>query len=873
MSCKRSTATPPAATLLLLVLLAIYTSFHLEPISGFQLRNLRLTYRSSSRDTQQTKTSATSATSLASSYYAVENDNSGPGGSEVHRLIINSLPGQKDDNEHGNPIVIETGKIGRQAAGAVTLTRGDTVLYATASRDESPKEGLDFLPLSVEHQERFSAVGMTSGGYNKRDGRPAEHEVLTCRLIDRPLRPLIADGWRHETQLLSWVLSYDGSRSCDPLAIIASSTALYLSDIPLTKAVAAAMVGYDSENDQLILNPTHKEMETSDLQLIVAGTKDAVLMIEGAANFLPEKTMTRAVKFGHDAIRAICEAVEDLGHVMGVEKKFDTLLQPPEGLQERVDELMTEKVDAMFALGGTKTTQGPVKKKLQNELIEALSVGVEDDVVFSPADIKNAFKDLLCRRMFHLGRTTGKRCDGRALDEIRHLSMDTGILPRVHGSALFTRGETQVVASTTLGDSGMRQKIDKIDGLEEKRFYLQYTFPPSCVGETGRVGAPGRREIGHGNLAERALIPTLPKEEDFPYTIRVESLVTESHGSSSMASVCGGCLALMDAGVPIKNPVAGIAMGMLLGDKDGVSDDNAVILSDILGTEDALGTMDFKVAGDRTGITTFQLDIKCEGLSLETMERALEQARKGRLHILDAMDAVLPKARDSLPATVPKLLRFSVPPDSIGKIIGPGGKQIRAIIEDFELTNMDVNDDGNVQVSSFNAEKLAEVEEFVKLLLSGPAGGKGKREERPEYKGPEPVEGEIYMGKITGIHPFGVFLEFMPGAEDGSYPGLEGLCHISQLAKERVRSCEGYVKSLNTDQFEVKYLGISDAGKRQLSRKDALPGGGGGGNSSRPPRKNGAAKEAESSSPSPTTAMSEDELDVIAQAIQGVQEL
>jgi polyribonucleotide nucleotidyltransferase len=371
----------------------------------------------------------------------------------------------------------------------------------------------------------------------------------------------------------------------------------------------------------------------------------------------------------------------------------------------------------------------------------------------------------------------------------------------------------------------------------------------------------------------RALIPALPKEEDFPYTIRVESLVTESHGSSSMASVCGGCLALMDAGVPIKNPVAGIAMGMLLGNKDGVSDDNAVILSDILGTEDALGTMDFKVAGDRTGITTFQLDIKCEGLSLETMERALEQARKGRLHILDAMDKVLPKPRDSLPPTVPKLLRFTVPPDSIGKIIGPGGKQIRAIIEDFKLSNMDVNDDGEVQVSSFDAEKLAEVEEFVKLLLSGPPG-KGKREERPEYKGPEPVEGEIYMGKITGIHPFGVFLEFMPGAEDGSYPGLEGLCHVSQLAKDRVRNCEAYVKSLNTEQFEVKYLGISDAGKRQLSRKDAMGGGGGGGNTERGPPRNNARQKEKEQSPSPSeTAMSEDELDVIAQAIQGVKEM
>jgi polyribonucleotide nucleotidyltransferase len=415
----------------------------------------------------------------------------------------------------------------------------------------------------------------------------------------------------------------------------------------------------------------------------------------------------------------------------------------------------------------------------------------------------------------------------------------------------------------------MRQKIDKIDGTEEKRFYLQYTFPPSCVGETGRVGAPGRREIGHGNLAERALVPTLPSEADFPYTIRVESLITESHGSSSMASVCGGCLALMDAGVPIKKPIAGIAMGMLLGDKEGVSDENALILSDILGTEDALGTMDFKVAGDREGITTFQLDIKCEGLTLETMERALEQARKGRLHILDAMEEVLPKPRETLPDTVPKIQGFEIPVDSIGKVIGPGGKQIRAVIEDFELTNMNVDDEGKIQITGYNQEKLNEAQEFVMKLI-GDGGGRGgdrggKREERIPYAGPEPVEGEVYTGKIKGIHNFGVFLEFMPGAEDGSYSGLEGLCHVSELAKDRVRNCEGYVKSLGVEDFDVVYLGVNNAGKRQLSRKQALD---------KPPnsRKTSTAN-GKAESDSTESAMTEDELAVIAQAIEGVQDL
>lgn len=394
---------------------------------------------------------------MKSSYYSIESDDSGPGSSPVHRLIIHKLPGQKEDDEGDNengstvhkhhPMVLETGKIGRQAAGSLTLTRGDTVLYATAARDDSPRDGLDFLPLSVEHQERFSSVGLTSGGYNKRDGRLAEHEVLTCRLIDRPLRPLIADGWRHETQLLSWVMSYDGIRSCDPLAIVAASTALFISDVPLTKAVAAAMVGYDRETDTLMLNPTNEEMDKSQLQLIVAGTKDAVLMIEGAADFLPEETMIRAVKFGHDAIRVICEGVEEFGKVAGKEKMFNTLVKAPEGLQARVDELMTEKVDRMYEMGGTKTTQGPVTKQLQNELIESLT-GDTEEMEYLKSDIKNTFKDLLCRRMFERAKKTGKRCDGRDLDEVRELTMETGFLPRVHGSALFTRGETQVVATS-----------------------------------------------------------------------------------------------------------------------------------------------------------------------------------------------------------------------------------------------------------------------------------------------------------------------------------------------------------------------------------------------------------------------------------------
>jgi polyribonucleotide nucleotidyltransferase len=537
-------------------------------------------------------------------------------------------------------------------------------------------------------------------------------------------------------------------------------------------------------------------------------------MIEGAADFLPEALMVEAVSFGHDAIKVLCQGLEELGKVAGKVKKYDTIDPFPEGLRETMEKSYASVVDSIYASGG------PGSKGDQSSATSALSSLVMEEMeVLYPEQkyaIKSELKSLMCRRMYALGSETSTRIDGRRLDEVRSIEADVGLFPRVHGSALFTRGQTQVVATATLGDSGMRQKIDRISGMEQKRFYLQYTFPPSCVGETGRVGAPGRREVGHGNLAERALIPALPSEADFPYAIRVESLVTESNGSSSMASVCGGCLALMDAGVPIVSPVAGIAMGMLL--KDGRTDDNAVILSDILGAEDALGTMDFKVAGNREGITTFQLDIKCEGLTLETMKRALDQARIGRLHILDEMDKALTGPRGELPSTVPKVVKMKISADSIGKVIGPGGKQIRALIEDFGLSNIDVGEDGTVQLSGFDRGQIEKAREMIEsLTLSMGGGGGGRRggggggrgggeprEPRPEYVGEAPEEGKTYTGKITGIHQFGVFLEILPGAEDGSTPGLEGLCHVSDLHIERVRSCEGFVGSMNTETLEGK---------------------------------------------------------------------
>ncbi len=422
----------------------------------------------------------------------IETSSDGPAGGSTTKLTVHlGAPG------HPEPLVFETGKIGRQAAGAITLTRGETVLYTTACRDKDPKESIDFLPLSVEHQERFSSAGLTSGSYNKRDGRPSEHEILTCRLIDRPLRPLVADGWRHETQILNWVLSYDGKRDCDPLAITASAAALWISDVPLAKPVAAAMVGYI--DGQFVLNPTNEQMEMSSLHLTIAGTKDAVLMIEGAADFLPEDIMIDAVSFGHESIKTICVALEELGEAVGKEKNYSTLIKPAEGMQEEVNEAMGDKVEALWNEEGKKSDLSSAMSALSKEVWATFEEKYPDN----KNEVMKCYKNLLSKKMYQKAKATGVRCDGRALDEVRVIDVETTMLPKVHGSALFTRGETQSIATATLGDSGMKQKIDKLDGVQEKRFYLQYNFPPSCVGETGRVGMPGRREVGHGNLAER----------------------------------------------------------------------------------------------------------------------------------------------------------------------------------------------------------------------------------------------------------------------------------------------------------------------------------------------------------------------------------
>jgi len=785
----------------------------------------------------------------------------------VHTLTVNL--GYAGNSK---PLVFETGKVGRQASGAVMLTRGDTVVYSTACFDDEARE-IDFVPLSVEYQERFSSAGTTSGSFNKRDGRPSEHEILTCRIIDRPIRPLIPKGWHHETQLLTWVLSYDGKRSCDPLAVCATSAALSISEIPLSKPIAAVMVGY--VNGTFILNPTNKQMENSELELVVAGTSDAILMIEGAANFLPENVILDALEFAHPAIKTICNGFAELSEKIGKEKFVSTLEEIPDGIDDAVQSLLDEKVEELFATRN-KDDQSNAMSELTHYVRDTLEEQYPEEQ--DRKAIQSSLNKLLSKKIYNLAKESSIRVDGRALNQIRDISSEVSVLPRVHGSSVFTRGETQVVATATLGDSGMKQKIEKLDGMNYKRFYLQYTFPPSCVGETGRVGMPGRREVGHGNLAERSLIAAVPDEESFPYTIRVETLITESHGSSSMASVCGGCLALMDAGVPVSRPVAGIAMGMLLDEKTKITDDNAIILSDISGFEDALGTMDFKVAGDRNGISAFQLDIKCEGLTMSTLQRALQQAKEGRLHILDKMEAVLSEHRQELPPTIPRMTTFSIDPDTIGKVIGPGGRQIRAIIEDFDLVNMDVKESGEVQVTSFNTTMMDECVTFVKTLVTqsdrgkrggGRGGGRGDGDKkRPEYSGPPPEVGQTYKGKIKGIHQFGVFIEILPPVDEES-AGLEGLCHVSELHVERVRNCEGFVNSLNVEELEVKLLAINDKGQLKLSRKAVLEERRNGNRQ----RSNVVKKPVDNVDKKGTNTMLKDEIDVIEKAIETVESM
>uniref|UniRef100_A0A803Q492 polyribonucleotide nucleotidyltransferase n=1 Tax=Cannabis sativa TaxID=3483 RepID=A0A803Q492_CANSA len=737
-------------------------------------------------------------------------------------------------------ILVETGHIGRQASASVTATDGETIVYTSVCLADTPSEPSDFFPLSVFYQERFSAAGRTSGGFFKREGRTKDHEVLICRLIDRPLRPTMLKGFYHETQILSWVLSYDGLHSPDALAITAAGIAVALSEVPNAKTIAGVRIGL--VGDKFIINPTTKEMEDSKLDLLLAGTDDAILMIEGYCDFLPEEKLLEAVQIGQDAVRGICNEVESLVKKCGKPKMFDAIKLPPPELYKHVEDiignelvqvlqirskiprkkaltLLEDKViDILSEKGYISSDTTPVVNETISDLLEDEDedeeVVVDGEVdegdvhikptsrkttplLFSEVDVKLVFKEVTSKYLRRCIVENGRRSDGRTLEEIRPINSRCGLLPRAHGSALFTRGETQSLAVATLGDRQMAQRIDNLVGVDDwKRFYLQYTFPPSCVGEVGRIGGPSRREIGHGMLAERALEPVLPSEDDFPYTVRVESTITESNGSSSMASVCGGCLALQDAGVPIKSHIAGIAMGMVLDTKEFGGDGSPIILSDITGSEDASGDMDFKVAGNEDGVTAFQMDIKVAGITLPIMRKALLQAKDGRKHILAEMLKCSPPPSRALSKHAPLIHVMKVRSEKIHVIIGSGGKKIKSIIEETGVDGIDTEEDGTVKITARDLLSLEKATAIISNLTMVPSVG------------------DIYRDcEIKSITNYGAFVEIAPGRE--------GLCHVSELSSNYIAKPEDAFKV--GDRVDVKLIEVNEKGQLRLSRRALLP--------------------------------------------------
>ena len=685
---------------------------------------------------------------------------------------------------HGKTITFESGKIARQANGSVVVRCGDTIVLATACSSPDPLPDVNFLPLRVDYQEKFSSVGKTVSGFIKREGKPTERETLVSRLIDRPIRPMIEEGYHHDLQLLSFVLSYDNEHLPDTLAICACSAALCLSDVPLIKPIAAVRVGLI--DGKYIVNPSIDQLKNSLLDVVIAGTHEAVLMIEGSCAFLTEEQVLEAISVGHKAIAEICDTLLSFQKLHGKEKRRDTL----HVLEPDLLSIVSEKALPVLELASKtpgKKEQGAIIATATKQLLEELTQNEQ----YSKKSVEAAFDKVSSDFMRKAIFDTGIRRDGRNPTQIRPIYIEQGLLPRTHGSSLFTRGETQSLAICVLGGDQMAQKYEDLHGEGNQRFYMQYFFPPFSVGEVGRIGAPGRREVGHGKLAERALLATLPSKEQFPYIIRLESNITESNGSSSMASVCGGCLALMEAGVPISRPVSGIAMGLLL------EKDRFVILSDILGVEDALGDMDFKITGDAEGITAFQMDIKVEGITIDIMKAALHQAKEGRIHILQKMLEACPKSK-AMSNYAPRIETMTIKQSKIGTVIGPGGKQIRAIIEETGV-DININDDGVISLASSNAEGLQKAKQIIEGLTC------------------EPEIGKTYTGTITSIMPFGFFVEILPGKE--------GLCHISEIDTMRIEEIQTYAKEHKIkvgDTITVLLTEINDRGQLKLSRKALL---------------------------------------------------
>ncbi|MBO0710457.1 MAG: polyribonucleotide nucleotidyltransferase [Acetobacteraceae bacterium] len=677
----------------------------------------------------------------------------------------------------GRKLILETGKIARQADGAVLARYGDTIVLCTAVGAKSAKPGQDFFPLTVNYQEKAFAAGKIPGGFFKREGRPSESEVLTSRLIDRPIRPLFPEGFRNEVQVIATVLGHDLENDPDIVAMIGCSAALTLSGIPFFGPVGAARVGY--KDGQYVLNPVMAEMENAALDLVVAGTADGVLMVESEAHELSEDVMLGAVTFGHQAFQPVIQAIIELAE----RAAKDPWALPEKSAEERA---LAERVEAL-ARGPLSEAYKEGHKQARYERIDAVKkeVGVALAAEgFDAEKAKGLFKDLEADIVRNAILDTGLRIDGRDTKTVRPIVAEVGVLPRAHGSALFTRGETQAFAVATLGTGQDEQIIDALEGEYREHFMLHYNFPPYSVGETGRMGSPGRREVGHGKLAWRAVHPLLPGKEQFPYTIRVVSEITESNGSSSMATVCGSSLALMDAGVPLKRPVAGIAMGLIKEDR------GFAVLSDILGDEDHLGDMDFKVAGTLQGVTSLQMDIKITSITPEIMKIALDQARDGRMHILGEMAKAITGARGDVAATAPRITVINVPREKIREVIGTGGKVIREIVETTGC-KIDINDDGTIKIAATDASEAQQAIDWIRGIVA------------------EPEIGVIYTGKVVKTADFGAFVNFL-GSRDG-------LVHISELQQGRVAKTTDVVNV--GDQVKVKVIGFDERGKVKLSMR------------------------------------------------------
>ena len=677
---------------------------------------------------------------------------------------------------------IETGKLAKQADGAVLVRLGDTIVLVTACYAASAREGIDFLPLTVDYREYTYASGRIPGGFFKREGKPAEKEVLTSRVIDRPIRPLFPSGWRHETQVIALVLSADSDNDSDVLALTGASAALALSEIPFEKTIAGVRVGL--LDGEYVINPTYEQRKQSRLDLVVAGSRDGLVMVEAGAREITEEEVVRGLEAGHAAIKEIVAVIDDLAREAGKKKLPVTKREIGRDFYREVEEKVLMPLSEAMRIRGKIENYDRV-----DQLLDDLIASIPEEEVERKLEAKAIFKELKEKvlRDEVLGHSV--RLDGRKFDEIRPIWSEVGVLPRTHGSAVFTRGETQALVTVTLGTAEDQQKIEMVDGEMYKRFMLHYNFPPFSVGEVAFLRGPGRREVGHGALAERALASIVPSEEAFPYTIRIVSDILESNGSSSMASVCGGSLAMMDAAVPLRATVAGVAMGLIMDEKTG----KYAILSDIAGAEDHYGDMDFKVAGTSQGVTALQMDIKVSGITTAIMREALQQARQGRLQIIAKMEETLTGPRSSMSAFAPRIITIKIPVDKIRDVIGPGGKMIRSII-DRTGVKIDVEDDGRVNVASADESSAQKAIAIIQELTATPELNK------------------IYMGKVQRITDFGAFVEIMPGTD--------GLLHVSEIANHRVKDVRDELKE--GEQVMVKVINIDPSGKIRLSRKALL---------------------------------------------------